>query len=395
MNEMLYDDYEAGLDAALAYRGAPGQQARAAALRRQQRPISTPSSGVETPAPQPGANPRAAPDYRSMALDALKQAGDLGEPSEEERGKLAEFARSRAEGSDRDLMLGLALQAKGGESLAPVGGMFLKRALAAQEPMKLGGGLVMGSGEFIVDPEQAQSRRAQRLETRARIYESMAQHADSVEQRREAANAAAELRRTIAEAKKDNLHLQRAGTTPSGELVTFNPATGVQMVNGQPYTGPVMSQAALDKQAQTVQEALSAGNRLRNLDQMVAQNPNAFGGVATLSQLTPQIVASRWQSARLTPEERQVRALVMQEAAQVINDLYGAAVSAGEMGRANTFVPTGLDNPETVAIKLKAAQSWAASKAAQYGRQVQGTAQARMGGEQPNVIDFGRLPSRR
>jgi hypothetical protein len=102
--------------------------------------------------------------------------------------------------------------------------------------------------------------------------------------------------------------------TPSGELVTFNPGTGQQMVNGQPYNGPVMSQQTMDKQATAVQDSLGALNRLKSIEAMVAKNPNAFGGVATLSQLTPDIIRSRWQSAKLTPAERETRALVMTQA---------------------------------------------------------------------------------
>src|SRR5262245_54282602 len=157
-------------------------RARSAALRKTPL-ISTPTHGVESPQPQPGADPRAAPDYRGKALELMQQASDLGEPREEDTRKLADYARQRHEGSNRDLLLGIALSSMGGESFAPAGGHILRRALAAAEPMKLGHGVIEG-GQFVADPEAGAQRRALRLENQARLYEAMAQHAETIEQDR-------------------------------------------------------------------------------------------------------------------------------------------------------------------------------------------------------------------
>src|SRR5262245_3732129 len=161
MDDTLYDQYD---DADLY---APQGQPVRPALRRQ--PLaSTPSHGVEGPQPQPGASPLAqgpvpAPDYRARALAALDKSYTVG-PSDEEKAD-----------ANRKLMLALALSVKGGEAFQPFASALMKQA--------------------FVDPEAAMNRRAMRLETQARIYESMAASADTIEQRREAARQADATRR--------------------------------------------------------------------------------------------------------------------------------------------------------------------------------------------------------
>jgi hypothetical protein len=150
----------------------------------------------------PNAAPRGAPltaptavdagdDYRQKALALLAQAQGT-QPSEADVGAMREYARKRDEQSKRDFLLGTAMS-MGGSSFAPVGAQVLKQALAAQGPEKLGGGIVQG-GEFFTDPEVTAQRHAARLETQAKIYESMAANASTVAAREQAAQLAAQAR---------------------------------------------------------------------------------------------------------------------------------------------------------------------------------------------------------
>lgn len=310
------------------------------------------------------------------AIDRQTQAPDMTAAIEENL--------RRANAASGDIAGAGILQALGGQEFAPWSGQILQQAIKARSPQEVPGGWgTIHQGQFTPNEYKQREAEVERLTKTAALLEARANNADTLEQKEILAAQANEVRLEVARitgaSKSDHVNLQREGTTPSGEVVSFNPRTGGRTVNGQPYNGPVMSQSALDKQAEAVQQSLGAIRALTSINDMVAKNPNAFGGVATLSSLTPQIIASRWQSAKLTPQEREVRALVMTQAAQVINDLYGAAVSAGEMGRAVTFVPTNLDDPVTVAVKLKAAMSWANSKASTYGGGVRGVAEARSG----------------
>lgn len=292
----------------------------------------------------------------------------------------------RANAASNDIGPALMMQSLGGQEFAPFSGHVLEQAIKARQPEEVPGGWgTIHRGQFTANEYKQREAEVERLTKTAVVLEQRAHNADTLEQKEILTAEANELKWQIAQMKESGsggVHLQREGTTPDGRLVVFHPTgplAGKRTVDGVVYNGPVMGQGALDKQAEVVQKALGSINSLKGIDAMVAANPNAFGGVATLSSLTPQIIAARWQSAKLTPQEREVRALVMTQAAQVINDLYGAAVSAGEMGRAVTFVPTNLDDPLTVSVKLKAAMAWANSKSSEYGQQVRGTAEQRMG----------------
>src|SRR5262245_35299080 len=116
------------------------QKFRSAYVRGRQ-PLTTPSSGVETPPAQPGANPLIA-EYRAKALEALTRSQQY-EPTAAEQQKANERT-----------LLALTLGAMGGESFRPAAGQLLKQALA--------------------DPEAARDRHAKRLEAQAKIFESMA-----------------------------------------------------------------------------------------------------------------------------------------------------------------------------------------------------------------------------
>jgi hypothetical protein len=353
------------------------QQVMANAVRRRS-PVSTPSSAVETPLPQPGANPNApmqSGDYRDQAFALLKQASE-STPDQADVNALREHALARDEDAKRQLLAGMALSMKGGQSLAPLGESMLRSALAAGAPEKFGGGLVAG-GQFIADPEVTAQRRAQRLETQAKIYESMAQHADSVEQRRAAAQAAADLRRDLAQNRSPRL--QRAGMTPTGQAVSFDPSTGDTLVGGQSYSGPVMSQAEIDKRTGTIMEAQAGAQRANNLLEKVKAYPRAFGGIPGLAQYTGPYASARIVLNNLSPEERQVRMQVLQDAAMVIHDLYGSALTAGEERRADTFAVKPTDPPEIIMDKLQTASAWANNHANTYGALLRGAADARRG----------------
>lgn len=154
-------------------------------------------------------------EYRRKALELLTQAQGT-QPSDADLGAMREYARKRDESARRDFDRGMVMQVMGGSAFQPVGAQVLKQALASQEPEKIGGGIVSG-GQFFNDPEVVAQRRATRLESQAKIYESMAANASTIAQRDAAAQQAAETRRMIAgiaagsrSSQQDQMRAQRS-----------------------------------------------------------------------------------------------------------------------------------------------------------------------------------------
>lgn len=114
--------------------------------------------------------------------------------------------------------------------------------------------------------------------------------------------------------------------------------------------------------AQLKQEAINeAPDRIGNIIETAKKNEEAFGVVPAAASMLPNFIGSRITSKALTPEQRQARADVMRQAAQEIHALYGAALSRGEAGRANSFAPNPNDDYDSVMDKLKSAQNYAKS----------------------------------
>jgi hypothetical protein len=169
-------------------------------------------------------------------------------------------------------------------------------------------------------------------------------------------NAAARLALERSNANQGTL--SAAGVDANGNPVLFNNKSGALSSAGaggaQPYSGPVMDRGAYDKRAAIV----SAADNADKLLQKVEANPRAFSDIAALSSNAPAFIGSRLQTRTMTPEDREARATILRESAIELNRLYGAAQSAGEAKRAQSFIPDGNDDLSTVLIKLKAARDW-------------------------------------
>jgi len=340
-----------------------------AALARQTPALTTPTSGVDK---QPQRT-RSSYAVTTGGVPPGSAEATLAQINEKigkrpEAGPLIDYARQRREQSNRDLMLALTLGAKGGEAFQPAAGHVLTQALKSGGDYEIPGGWGTVTDKGVVwNPEKQEQADLQRLTT---IY---------------AAQVRAENARAIADFKAGQgprpRGLQHIGATPAGETVSFNQDDGQNyVVRGgkvQPYTGPVLSQATLDKQAEGAQKALAGVGRMEYLMQRVKQNPRAFGGLTSLAQYTGNWAGSRITAAQLSPQEQQVRGEVLREAAQVVNELYGAALSLGEQSRATGFVPDAGDTPDIVMNKLHAAVNWARMKSQEHGQGILNAAQAR------------------
>jgi hypothetical protein len=159
-----------------------------------QMPAGGPQPGPQMPTPQPGlsAPPAASgadPDSVDWMMSEreryMKQLEAANAPPD--YSKMQEFAKQRSGQGRQSLLLALAAQAAG-QGMEPMGGAFLKQAMAAQQPIKMGGGLITPEGQFIVDPE-AQAERKMKL------YEGRVAHIDKLLQGKLDRDSRAELRR--------------------------------------------------------------------------------------------------------------------------------------------------------------------------------------------------------
>lgn len=99
---------------------------------------------------------------RARLLKLQQQAAEM-EGAQPDVSQLQEFARMQGQSGESAMLNALAAQ-YAGEQFQPVQAQFLKRAMAAQEPMKVGGGMLTPDGKFIRDPFAAQERGLSRLD---------------------------------------------------------------------------------------------------------------------------------------------------------------------------------------------------------------------------------------
>ena len=135
---------------------------------------------------------------------------------------LQAYARRQGETGNASMLNALAAQFAG-ESFQPVQAQFLKRAAAAQEPIKVAGGVLSPDGQFIKDPTVARDVRRSALERQQAGVMSMMEKYEqaAAESRRRAEDAEANraLRREIAASRPaDNSKQWRAEDTLRGDF---------------------------------------------------------------------------------------------------------------------------------------------------------------------------------
>jgi hypothetical protein len=104
--------------------------------------------------------------------------------------KYQEFAKKRSAEGGQHLLLALAAQ-QAGKEFEPIGGMYLKQAMAARDPMQVGkAGMITGEGEFIADPFYQREKQADMLLKRSEYFAKLAETAETQQERAQAAEQA-------------------------------------------------------------------------------------------------------------------------------------------------------------------------------------------------------------
>ena len=194
--------------------------------------------GVLTQNVQPGnALPRAL-QLRKMISDLESQPDDMS--------AVQAYGRQQGESGKSAMLNALAAQ-YAGEAFQPVQRQYLKRAMAAQEPMRVGKGMVTPDGQYIVDPSAKREAQIGRLSREAEFADRMeaqqSLQSERIAASKEAAQSRADNQRAIAEMRQAG-----GGSSPYYQPVqtaqgvySFNSRTGQMELlpgsGGQPVLG--------------------------------------------------------------------------------------------------------------------------------------------------------------
>jgi len=325
--------------------------------------------------------------YDQKITDYQRQLGELNQ--DPDYTEMASASRQRGGEGVQALAASIAA-GMGPRDLQPLQQHFAQQSTRLMAPQKIEGGEIDASGNVTIDPGFKRQKQISDLRgaiehlEKAKLTATTAEEKYRIEEQQnkmmmEFRNAQLQMQKeahagrialagAAREANGGAGKMQAHGVTPDGRMVSYSPQLGRTFVanpNGDgvvEYTGPLLSQGTADKNVLAAQHLQSTGATIDAIEATVKQHPRAFGGVTSLAALTPDIIQSRILSANLTPEERAARGLVLQQAAETVNQLYGAALSSGESARASAFVPDAKDNAPTILSKLQAARQWQQSK---------------------------------
>lgn len=138
-------------------------------------------AGTLTNSVQPG---RALPSALRTRLGKVQKQLDDLDGQEVDTSALQAFAKQQGDAGEMATLNALAAQ-YAGEGFQPMQAQFLKRAAAAAEPMKMGGGMLTPQGQFLKDPFAARDSRRTALERQALGLERMAGEEERTAQARE------------------------------------------------------------------------------------------------------------------------------------------------------------------------------------------------------------------
>lgn len=144
---------------------------------------------------QPKALPSAIERYRQRGMDLYNQATQMSE-EEPDMTAIQNYARQRSQQGEGDMLNALAAQFAG-ERFQPLQGQFLKRAMAARDPIQAGSGFVTPEGQYVADPTKGRDRKIENLMRQAQQYEQMATSAQTAQDRAEAQRAQNEINNQI------------------------------------------------------------------------------------------------------------------------------------------------------------------------------------------------------
>lgn len=303
------------------------------------------------------------PNTRRTRLKQLQEQAASLEGTQPDFSQLQAFAKQQGEQGQTAMLNALAAQ-YAGESFQPLQTQFLKRAAAAQEPMKIGGGMLTPDGRFMRDPAAARAQELARLDrligaeqddisaeertAQARI-DRLERDRQLIEQRQ----LDRELRRSLAETVRAN---RAAGVNraPSGyQWVTgADGAPALAFIPGGPgdpstkapkeTTGEERTSAGYLARMQAAEQILSGIN---NGEQTIFTK--GVGAIPVIGDVSRRLVETEAQQRYRQAADDWIRAKLRKES--------GAVIGADEMeNEYRTYFPQPGDMPQTIAQKAQA-----------------------------------------
>jgi len=161
------------------------------------------AGGALTSNVKPGDSSMLPQTTRGMADYFTRQGLDAYSADPDVTG-LQQYAKQRGQEGESAMLNALAAQ-YAGERFQPVQAQFLKRAMAAQDPLKVGNaGYITPSGEYVKDPSYAQERRAEKFLGLGQLYGAQATREEQGEADRANRMAIAGLRAAAGDGANDS-----------------------------------------------------------------------------------------------------------------------------------------------------------------------------------------------
>lgn len=357
--------------------------------------------------------PSAIARYRQMATDLYGQGSDLMD-QEPDMAPMQAYAKQRSQQGDAAMLNALAAQ-YAGESFEPIQAQYLKKAAASKDPMKMGSGYLTPEGQYLKDPEVAQSKKAEFLLNQAKAYETLAQNAQTAQERNEAQRLADqrndELRRMMMESRAAQAADSNAIRREALAARQASAGGGGKAPAGYQWTTTADGQAALTfipggpadpknkKQGEpTEDERKAAGwffqadNARRNMEQVIRSNPGAAYPTVPerAASFIPGVGVDIANSIRPADRQKFVQASESMSEA-LLRAATGAGVNRDEQAqKVRELVPQLGDKPEVVKQKIASYDVYMNALKARAGRAM--PAGTPSGGAGGNVVDFSTLP---
>lgn len=269
-------------------------------------------AGVLTQDVQPG---NALPQSMRARAEELRNRVSVLEGQEPDISAMQAYAKQQGESGNSAMLNALAAQFAG-ESFQPVQGQYLKRALAAQEPMKLGSGMLTPDGKYLRDPFAERERRVAALEKQAGAAEELdlreQTYADRAAERQQANRDRLAMQQQGIDIQRMGLELRRGqngmAKAPSG----YQWATGTDGTPTLTYIpgGPADPAAKASKDP-TEDQGKSAGyafrmdSALRQISDLTEKDPSA-GKPSLIPTLVGKIPGiGEMAQKTITPAQRQ------------------------------------------------------------------------------------------
>lgn len=230
-------------------------------LKKTRAMIQSPG-GVLSNTVRPGGSmlPNSIEANRAKAAELFQQGSDLYN-EEPDYSQFQKFAKQRSQQGDAAMLNALAAQFAG-EGFAPVQEQYLKKAAASRDPMKLGSGIITAEGEYLKDPEVAQNKKAEFLLQQAKVYQQMAETAETARERIAAQRAQNEIQNQL---RLMGLQFQQQGLDLRAQTAAFQRTLAEQNASDKKDKQLGEGTAALSKRADEYVNLVSGVRELNNM----------------------------------------------------------------------------------------------------------------------------------